>query len=101
MPRGRRRKIEVPTDTQPQFELGDTAEDIEGRRREKEERDEREREERTRGKGQREDGEREEGREPGKAQIASRRRTDVGCWSQGRQILPTLGRRWLANHYSC
>ena len=23
MPRGRRRKIEVPTDTQPQFELGD------------------------------------------------------------------------------
>ena len=28
MPRGRR-KIEVPTDTQPQFELGDTAEDIE------------------------------------------------------------------------
>ena len=29
MPRGRRRKIEVLTDTQPQFELGDTAEDIE------------------------------------------------------------------------
>ena len=42
MPRGRRRKIEVPTDTQPQLELGDTAEDIE-RRREREERDERER----------------------------------------------------------
>ena len=35
MPRGRRRKIEVPTDTQPQFELGDTAEDIERRRRER------------------------------------------------------------------
>ena len=36
------RKIEVPTgDTQPQFELGDTAEDIERRRREREERDER------------------------------------------------------------
>ena len=32
MPRGRR-KIEVPTgDTQPQFELGDTAADIERRR---------------------------------------------------------------------
>ena len=29
MPRVRRRKIEVPTDTQPQFELGDTAEHIE------------------------------------------------------------------------
>ena len=28
MQKGRRRKIEVPTDTQPQFELGDTAEDI-------------------------------------------------------------------------
>ena len=38
---GRRRKIEVPTDTQPQFQLADTAEDIEIRRREKEERDER------------------------------------------------------------
>ena len=42
MPRARRRKIEVPSDTQPQFELGDTAEDIERRRREREERDERE-----------------------------------------------------------
>ena len=42
MPRGRRRKIEVPTgDTQPQFKLGDTAEDIERRRREREEREER------------------------------------------------------------
>ena len=29
---------EVPTDTQPQFELGDTAEDIQRRRREREER---------------------------------------------------------------
>ena len=48
MPRGRRRKIEVPTgDTQPQFELGDTAADIERRRREREERE-------------------REGREPGK-----------------------------------
>ena len=45
MPRGRRTKIEVPRDTQPQFELGDTAEDIERRRRERGERDERERRE--------------------------------------------------------
>ena len=44
MRRGRRRKIEVPSgDTQPQFELGDTAENIERRRREREEREERER----------------------------------------------------------
>ena len=49
MPRGRRRKIEVPTDSQPQFEFGDTAEDIERRR----ERDERE--------GEREVGKREDG----------------------------------------
>ena len=49
MPRGRRRKIEVPTDTQPQFELGDTAEDIEERMGDREERDERE--DRTRGEG--------------------------------------------------
>ena len=58
MPRGRRRKIEVPTgDTQPQFELGDTAEDIERRRGEREERDERERielEERDRQRRERE-----------------------------------------------
>ena len=45
MPRGRERKIEVPRDTQPQFELGDTADEIEGRRREREERDESERRE--------------------------------------------------------
>ena len=55
MRRGRRKKIEVPTDTQPQFELGDTAEDIERRRREGERG---EREERTGREGQREDGER-------------------------------------------
>ena len=69
MPRGRKRKIEVPTDTQTQFELGDTAEDIERTRRERGERDKRE--ERTRGEGQREDGEREEGREPGKGREES------------------------------
>ena len=45
MPRGKRRKIEVPTDFQPQFELGDAAEDIVRRRREREERQERERQE--------------------------------------------------------
>ena len=45
MPRDRRRKIEVPTDTQQQFELGDTADDIERRRREREERVELERRE--------------------------------------------------------
>ena len=48
MPRGRRRKIGVPTDTQPQYELGDTTEDIERRRREREERERREMEERER-----------------------------------------------------
>ena len=61
MPRGRRRKIEVPRDTQPQFELGDTAEDIERRRRKREERDDRERieqEERDRERMERERGNR-------------------------------------------
>ena len=41
MQKGRRRKIEVPTNTQPKFDLGDSAEDIERRRREREEMDER------------------------------------------------------------
>ena len=57
MPRGRRRKIEVPTYTQPQFELEDTAEDIETRRRkskEREERARREQEERDRERIERE-----------------------------------------------
>ena len=39
---GRRRKIEVHTDTQPAFYLGDTAADIERRREEREEIEERE-----------------------------------------------------------
>ena len=70
MPRGRRRKIEVPTDTLPQFKLGDTAEDIERIRREREERDMREREEITRGEGEREDGERSRGgKRGGKGEI--------------------------------
>ena len=59
MPRDRR-KIEVPTDSQQQFELGDTAEDIERRRREREERERGEREVRA---GEGEDGKREEGRD--------------------------------------
>ena len=42
MPRGRRRKNEIATDTKPQSELGDTAEDIERNRREREHREERE-----------------------------------------------------------
>ena len=42
--KGPKRKIEVPTDTQPQFELGDTAGDIERRRREREEREQEARE---------------------------------------------------------
>ena len=69
MPRGRRRKIEVPTDTQPQLELEDTAENIERRRREREERDERERREQE--ERDRERIEREEGREPGKGREES------------------------------
>ena len=61
MSRGRRRKIEVPTgDTQPQFELGDTAEDIERRRREREDRDERERREKEERDRERMEREREE-----------------------------------------
>ena len=44
MPKGRRKKIKVPTDSQPQFELGNTSEDIK-RRRERQERKERERQE--------------------------------------------------------
>ena len=43
MPRGRR-KIGGPTDSQPQFELGDTAEDIEREERERQEQEERDRE---------------------------------------------------------
>ena len=42
MPRHARRKIEVPTNTQSQFELGDTADDTERRSRERGERGERE-----------------------------------------------------------
>ena len=73
MPRGRRRKIEVPTDTQPQFELGDTAADIERRRREQEERD-RERMER----------EREENPERGEKRVRTDTDTDVES-TQSRQ----------------
>ena len=66
MPKGRRKKVEVPTDTQPQFQLGDTAGDTKSRRREREERDKRE--ERTGGEGRErmEREKREESQERGK-----------------------------------
>ena len=67
MPKAKRRKIEVPTDTQPQFELGDTAEDIE----KEAERGEGENRKRGTERGWRE---REEGREPGKRREKSANR---------------------------
>ena len=73
MPRGRRRKIEVPRDTQPRFELGDTAEDIE-RRGEREERDERERREQEERERQRIERER---REDSKKRTEKRPQTDT------------------------
>ena len=62
MRKGRRRKIEVPTDTQPQFGLGDTAEDIErgGGRERRGIREKREQKERDRGRMERESSEEEE-----------------------------------------
>ena len=85
MPRGRRRKIDVPTaDTQPQFELGDTAADIERRGREREERDEREsieQEERDRERMKRE---REESPERGEKKVRTDIDTDVES-TQSRQ----------------
>ena len=76
MPRGRRRKIEVPTDTQPQFELGDTADDIKRRRREieREERLERERREQDEMDRERIKREIEDGREPRKNRKATMNR---------------------------
>ena len=82
MQRGRRRKIEVPTgDTQPQFELGDTTEDIERRRREREERERREQEEKDRGRMERE---REESPERGEKRVQTDTDTDVES-TQSRQ----------------
>ena len=81
MPRGRRRKIKVPTgDTQPQFELGDTAEDIERRRRD--ERERREQEERDRERMERQ---REESPERGEKRVRTDTNTDVES-TQSRQI---------------
>ena len=77
MPRGLRRKIEVPTDTQPQFELGDTAADIERRRREREERDERERIEQEDRDRERMEREREESPERGEKSVRTDTDTDV------------------------
>ena len=85
MRRGRRRKIEVPTDTQPKFELGDTAEDIERRRREREERERRgrkEQEERDRERMERE--RREESQERGDKRVRTDMDTDVES-TQSRQ----------------
>ena len=82
--RGRRRKIEVPTDTQPQFELGDTAEDIERRRREREERDERERREQEERDRERERDRREESQERGEKRVQTDTDTDVES-TQSRQ----------------
>ena len=90
MPRGRRRKIEVlTTDTQPQFELGDTAEDIERRR---------EREERAGGDGQREYGEREreESPERGEKRVRTDTDTDVEL-TQSRQKKVQMKSIFLSN----
>ena len=84
MPRGRRRKIDVPRDTQPQFELGDTAEDIERRRREREERDERERIEQEERDRERMEREREESPERGEKRVRTDMDTDVES-TQSRQ----------------
>ena len=82
IPRGRRRKIGVPTgDTQPQFELGDTAEEIERRRRDERERERREQEERDRERMERE---REVSPERGKKRVRTDMDTDVES-TQSRQ----------------
>ena len=84
MPRGRRRKIEVPTDTHPQFELGDTAEDIERRRRERDEREERERIEQEERDTERMEKEKEESQERGEKRAGTDTDTDVES-TQSRQ----------------
>ena len=84
MPRGRRRKIEVPTDTQPQFELGDTAADIERRRREREEKDEREKREQEERDRERLEREREESPERGEKRVRTDTDADVES-TQSRQ----------------
>ena len=83
--KGRRRKIEVPTgDTQPQFELGDTAEDIERKRREREEREERKRREQEERDRERMEREREESPERGEKRVRTNTDTDVES-TQSRQ----------------
>ena len=85
MRRGGRRKIEVTTgDTQPQFELRDTAADIERRRKEREEREERERREQKERDRERMEREGEESPERGEKRV--RTDTDTGVEStQSRQ----------------
>ena len=85
MPRGRRRKIKVPSETQPQFELGDTTEDIQRRRRGREERDERERREQEGRDRERMERERkEESLERGEKRVRTDTNTDVDS-TQSRQ----------------
>ena len=84
MPRGRRKKIEVPRDTQPQFELGDTAAAKERRRREREERDERERIEQEEMDRERMERKREESPERGEKRMRTDTDTDVES-TQSRQ----------------
>ena len=84
MPRGRRRKIKVPADIQPQFELRNTAADIERRRRERKERDERERIEQEERDRERMEREREESPERGEKRVRTDTDTDVQS-TQSRQ----------------
>ena len=89
MRRGRRRKIEVPTGDTPQFELGDTAEDIERRRREREEREVRERREKEERDRQRErEMEEEERRE-------KRARTDTDTDAESTQSRQKKGQKTI------
>ena len=83
MPRGRRKKIEVPTGTQSQFELGDTTEDIErGERGERDEKERTEQEERDRERMEKE--RREESQERGENRAQTDTDTDTES-TQSRQ----------------
>ena len=84
MPRGSRRKIEVLADIQLQFELGDTAADIERRRGGSEERDERERIEQEERDRERMEREREESPERGEKRVRTDTDTDAES-TQSRQ----------------
>ena len=82
---GQKRKIQVPTDTQPRFEFGDTAEHIERRRREREKRGERERiEQKEKDREMMEREKREESQERGEKRVQTDMDTDVES-TQSRQ----------------